>query len=140
MTIRPETLNFINELERHANRKLNYPQDVAYLVDIARLSNAVDQFEDTIFHAKFIAKSFAVMRRIGVDGEGYDKLSAEFQSSLRKATALLKSLVEHAPSEIHQHYATMYFSLNHETLDKLMNLINDLALVKNWRVDGKPIP
>lgn len=140
MTIRPETSNFIKELERHANRKLNYPQEVAYLVDIARLSNAVDQFEDTIFHAKFIAKSFAVMRRIGADDEGYDKLSAEFQSSLQKATALLKSLVERAPSEIHQHYATTYFSLNQETLDKLMNLINDLALVKNWRVDGKPLP
>ena len=140
MVIRPETSEFIENLERHANRKLNYPQEVAELVDFARQSNAIDLFEDAIFHAKFITKSYGVMKRIGVDGDGYDKLSAEFQSSLQKVTTVLKVLLQHAPDEIGAQHGTAFFSLNQESLPRLLSLINDLALVKNWRLDGKPLP
>jgi len=140
MVIRPETSEFIENLERHANRKLNYPQEVAQLVDFARQANTIGLFEDAIFHAKFITKSYGVMKRIGVDGEGYDKLSAEFQASLQKIATVLKELLQHAPAEIGAQYETAFFSVNQESLSRLMSLINDLALVKNWRVDGKPLP
>jgi hypothetical protein len=140
MVIRPETSEFIENLERHANRRLNYPQEVAELLDFARQSNAIDLFEDAIFHAKFIAKSYGVMKRIGVDGDGYYKLSAEFQSSLQKVTMVLKVVLQHAPAEIGARHEAAFFSVNQESLSRLMSLINDLALVKNWMLDGKPIP
>ncbi|MBM4160925.1 MAG: hypothetical protein FJ217_07490 [Ignavibacteria bacterium] len=140
MVIRPETSRFISELEQHANRKLNHPYEVAELLDAARESDNIRLFEDAIFHAKFITKSFGVMQRIGADGEGYDKLSAEFQLSLDKAATLIRQIAETMSEGRRQHHRALFFSLDQESLSRFMEFLDDLSLVKNWRVDGNPLP
>jgi signal transduction histidine kinase len=80
------------------------------------------------------------MKRIGVDGEGYDNLSAEFQASLGKVTSLLKDIAEGAPEEVRRSQTGLFFNLTRESLDRLVALLSDLAIVKNWVLDGKQIP
>ena len=140
MVVRPETLRFIRDLEQHVNRELNHPQEVAELLDAARKSDNIKLFEDVIFHAKFITKSLGVMQRIGADGEGYDRLSAEFQSSLDKVTTMIRQIVETVSGERRQHYRAFFLSLDQESLSRLMKLLDDFSLVKNLRVDGNPLP
>ncbi|MEK6565960.1 MAG: hypothetical protein AABZ41_04560, partial [Bacteroidota bacterium] len=97
-------------------------------------------FNDAIFHAKFVVKSQDVMKRIGPTGEGYDKLSTEFSASVEKASALLKTLVKEAPDEVKQQFVRMFFSMDQDSLSRLMRLFADLSWVKNWQVDGRPLP
>lgn len=140
MDARPETAQFIKELEVTFNRKLNYPQEIAQLIDLVHADGKVEVLHDVAFHAKFLTKSFGVMKRIGMDGEGYDKLSVEFQTGMEKVTTLLKTIIKESPVEIKNHFVGNFFSLSHDNLSNLMKLLADLTMIKNWSLDGKPLP
>ena len=140
MALRAETLDFLRELERFADRSLKYPNDVGHLVEAAIRNRKMDAFDEAIFLAKFVTKSLGVMKRIGVDGDGYDKLSAEFQASLGKVASLLKDIGEGVPEDVRRSQTALFFNLTQESLDRLMPLLSDLAIVKNWVLDGKQIP
>ncbi len=140
MALRPETLRFLRELERFSGRPLHYSNEVGLLIEVADKQGKMGAFDDAIFLAKFITKSVGVMKRIGVDGEGYEKLSAEFQFNIRKVSAVLRDILEVAPEEARSKVAPVFFSLTHEAFENLVLLLSDLAMVKNWVLDGKQLP
>jgi hypothetical protein len=140
MSVRSQTLEFIRELERSSNHKLFFPAEVGHLLDAARQDNKMRDFEDAIFLGKFITKSTGVMKRIGPDGDGYDKLSSEVQAGIQKASALLIGINESCLDDVRQRYSTTFFAISHEALERLMRLFADLALVKDWVLDKKPLP
>ena len=140
MAVRQQTLDFIGELERSTNHKLFFPEDVGQLIDAARQHRKLEAFEEAIFLSKFITKSAVVMKRIGPDGDGYDKLSSEVHAGIQKASSLLKIISESCPDDVSQLQSIKFFAMNHEALERLMRLFADLALVKNWVLDKKPLP
>ena len=140
MDLQATTRQFIDDLQRYSNRKLAYPQEVGYLLDQSTLQGLDQPFRDAIFHAKFAVKTKEIMSRIGRDGEGFGKLSTEFQNSLEKTSALLKTIVKESPEDIKRHFVTDFFSLDQASFANFMKLLEDLSWVKNWEVDGKPLP
>ncbi|MBI4427494.1 MAG: hypothetical protein HY562_00060 [Ignavibacteriales bacterium] len=131
--------SFIQDLQRHANRKLNFPKEIGWLLECAR--NGMQQvFDDVIFQAKFAVKTQDIMKRIGPTGDGFDKLSAEFGASFEKTTTLLKTLVKEAPEESKTQFVSQFLTLSDESFGQLMKLFEDLSCVKNWQIDGKPLP
>jgi len=140
MDVRPQTHDFIRELERSSNHKLFFPHDVGHLLDAARRDQKMEAFEEAIFLAKFITKSAGVMKRIGLDGDGYEKLSLELEAGVRKASSLLRSVSQSCPDDVSQMQSTMFFAMSHEAVERLMRLFADLTLVKNWVLDKKPLP
>jgi hypothetical protein len=135
-----ETKQFLADLQAYAGRHLNFPLEVGHLLDLARKRHLEQVFRDIIFHAKFAVKSKEIMSRIGADGEGFDKLSTEFQNSIEKTSALLKTIVKESPEEIKQRFVNDFFSLDHTSFANFTGLLEDLSWVKNWEVDGKPMP
>ncbi len=140
MVIRDDILDFLRQLERSSRRKLNYPDEVGQILEAARLGRRTAMFEETVFLAKFISKSFDVMNRIGSDGEGYQKLSAEFESNFQKLTSQLKEILLSVPAEVRRNQSDLFLALTQESLGRLMLLMKDLATVKNWVVDGNHLP
>jgi hypothetical protein len=115
---------------------MKYPDEVGELLDGAVLGVRLPVFEDLIFQAKFVTKTLGVMKRIGADGEGYEKLATEFGSSLEKISTLLRELSKAYPSEDEEQFRATFLAFDQESLAKLLDLMGDLALVKNWTVDG----
>lgn len=140
MALRQETLEFIRALEVSANRKLHYPEVVGILVESVRVDKLRASVDELVFLAKFLTKSFGVMKRIGVDGEGYEKLSLEFKSNLEKVIALLRQCHEEGVGAAGPEQLSRFFSMTPQSLDDLMLLLSDLTLVKNWSLDGKKMP
>lgn len=140
MQLRSETESFLHELEVFSNRKLLFRTEVGTLVDLAAQSKRTELLDDVIFYAKFLTKTFDIIKRIGKDGEGYDKLASEFQTTLEKASTLLKTIVKDASEEEKRHFVDLFFGMDQESLSLLLDLMRDLSWVKNWQVDGKPIP
>ncbi len=140
MQARPETLFFLAELEKYSNRKLAFAKEVAQLLDLAWASNKQQVFEDIAFFAKFVTHANSIMKRIGRDGEGYDKLASEFQGSMEKATTLLRTLVKDSPEEIKQPSIKNFLSMDHQSLSQLIKLLEDFSWIKNWMIDGKVLP
>lgn len=135
-----QTATFLDALESFSKKKLTYTEEVGLLVDLARTSNRREVFEDIIFHAKFLTKSFEIMNRIGKDGEGYDKLAVEFETGVEKTTTLMKTLVKDAHDDVKQHFVRKFFGINQRSFGELLKLCSDLAWVKNWQVDGHHLP
>jgi hypothetical protein len=140
MTLRPDIIEFIDALEVFAKRKLNYPLEVGELLQMSAQTGLTREFEELIFQAKFLVRTQEVMKRIGKDAQGFEKLSVEFQSGLEKAMNLLKNLSERAGQEGVQKYSTMFFAMETESIARLMILFSDLSWIKNYQVDGKLLP
>ncbi len=138
--LRPETEQFAAALELYANRKFRFRNEIGILLDEARSTGKMQVFEDMAFFAKFLSKSYDLMKRIGPDGDGYDKVAGEFRSGMEKSTTLLKTLVKDAPEEVKQRFSGRFFHLDQESLSALMSFMKELAWVKNWMVDGKELP
>ena len=131
---------FLSELKAYASRDLPYDADIGLLLKMAKASEQMPMFEELIFVAKFVSRTFEVMKRIGSDADGYDKLASEFKDNTERAASLMKRLLQEAPHEERQHFEARYFDLDQESFGRLMGLLSDLSWVKNWRVDGKPLP
>jgi hypothetical protein len=140
MQPQPTTERFVEELQLYFNRKLAYPLEVGFLLEQANEQGLDQLFRDAIFQAKFALKTKEIMGRIGHDGEGYDKLSTEFQNSIEKTSTLLKTIVKESPEETKQHFLKEFLSMDQVSFGKFMGLLEDLSWVKNWEVDGKALP
>ncbi len=140
MSVKPETAQFLTDLERFANKRFEHGTAVGFLLEEARARGMMQVFDDLVFIAKFLAKTFDLLKRIGPDGEGYVKISGEFQSNLEKAQTLVKTLLKESPDEQRRPLVEAYLSLDQESMVSFMALVRELAWVKNWTLDGKPLP
>ena len=131
---------FILEIQTYSKGRIVFPIDLEFLIRESNGRGFLQPFQDAMFHAKFAVKTQEVMKRIGPKADGFDKLAAEFQSSVEKATALLKTIVKEAAEQPKQRFAQRFFSMDQDGFSNLMKLFSDLAWVKNWENDGKQIP
>lgn len=140
MSAQSDTQRFVEELQTYSHRRLNFPENLAEILDLAGAQRMEEVFRDVIFHAKFAMKTKEIMARIGREGEGYNKLSSEFQNSIEKTSALLKTIVKESPEGIKQHIVGNFFTMDQESFGKFLRFLEDLSWVKNWEVDGRPLP
>lgn len=111
--------------------------DLGVLLQIAGEHSKQELLDDLAFSSKFIIKSFELMQRIGKDGNGYEKLSAEFTTQISKSQTVLKQLLETADAVTRAHFAGMYLEMNTLTMQNLMQLYHDLHWYKNYQLDQR---
>lgn len=132
--------DLLNTVERHAGRTFRHRDAVAFLLETAEQRNMAIAFSDAIFQAKFLVRTREVMARIGQGAEVFDKLGAEFKESLEKASTLLRTLVKESDGEAKVSFVSRFLSMDQGSLERLFELFNDLAILKNWEVDGNTLP
>ena len=140
MIVRPDIAEFVANLEVFGKRKLNYPVEIGEILQIAFQTGLTNEFEELIFQAKFLTRTQDVMRKIGNEAEGFEKLSAEFQTGINRSMELLKILVGSSSVDIIRKYSDTFFAMETEGFLRLMNLYSDLSWIKNWQIDGRPLP
>jgi hypothetical protein len=139
MVVSQETAALISSLQDFSGRKLHHADDLASLVDLSRLHNHGQVLDDVCFLSKFLIKTSAVMKRIGKDAEGYDKLSFEFAENLEKVSTFIRLLVKEAPDDLKRHFTSTYFGLTQEGLNSFMELLSDITWLKNWDIDHRSV-
>jgi hypothetical protein len=140
MNIRPDIAEFVVDLEVFGKRKLNYPLEVAELLQIAVQTGLISEFEELIFQAKFLTRTRDVMKQIGHEAQGFEKLSTEFHSGIEKSLNLLKMLAGRVATDVTRKYSDAFFAMETESFTRLMKLYSDLSWIKNWQIDGRPLP
>ena len=140
MNIRPDIAEFVADLEVFGKRKLNYPLEIGEILQIAIQTGLTGEFEELIFQAKFLARSQDVLTQPGHEAQRIERLMGEFHTGLAGSMDLLKSIVERSASDVAQKYSEKFFTLEPESINRLMMLYSDLSWVKNWQIDGKPLP
>jgi hypothetical protein len=140
LTIHPSITEFIAELEQLGSRRLTYPIELGELLQLAIQTGRTQEFEELIFQAKFLTRTHEVMRKIGNQAEGFEKLSTEFEISQNKSVEILKKLVDRSAPELEQKYSGLFFSMDTTSFSRLLKLYADLQCIKNWQIDGRPLP
>jgi hypothetical protein len=129
---------FIQRVESFAGKKFIFPNEVALLFESALKSKKHGVFNELLFHAAAVAKTQDVMKRIGSGTDGYEKLAAEFQSNAQRVTALVREIIQQAEHE--QAFEKQFLVFETDSFLRLIQLCSDLRLIKNWEVDGQPLP
>jgi hypothetical protein len=135
MLISPNTKKFIDAVQQYSGDQLLHPDACALLVETASLHSMQDELADLCFTAKFIHKTFGVMKRIGSLGEGYDKLSEEFAANSAKAQKLVQSIADTMPAEDRNGFSATFLVLTPPALQAMMELVHDLTWIKNYTID-----
>ncbi len=138
--LRQDTLRFLDELQRSSSRTLKFPREVGLLLEASAGTDNHDRFEEIVFLAKFLTKTYEIMQRIGPDGEGYDKLSREFQQSGEKVSAAVQDILTTVPENLRVHFTQSFLTMDPQSFAQYLDLLSDLTVIKNWMLDGNPLP
>jgi len=137
MTLSERTKELLSNIDTLSGNTLQRSRDLAQLIELSSAFKREQALDDLAFHAKFVTKSFEVMKRIGREGEGYDKLFSEFSASVKKCQSLIGTLTEGVEGTVVSHYSETYCSAGERTMDNLMQLFHDLGWYKNFRIDTR---
>ena len=140
MNVRPDIAEFVASLEVFSKRKLNYPTEIGEILQIAFQTGLISEFEELVFHAKFLTRAQDVMKHIGYEAEGFEKLSTEFQLGVQRSMDVLKMVVGRATEDVMLKYSNTFFATETDCFVRLMKFYSDLSWIKNWQIDGKPLP
>ena len=135
MVVSQETISRISSLLEFSQQKLHNAEDLASILELSRIHNRTQVLDDLCFLSKFLVQTSAVMKRVGPEGEGYDKLSREFAENLEKATTFVRLLVKEAPDDVKRRFTSKFFAMTPESLNSLMELLYDISWLKNWEID-----
>lgn len=127
-------------LEEHAGRTFSCREDIGILLELAYRQRREPDLDRLSFLAKFLVRTHGIMKRIGRDGQGYDRLTAEFGETLEKARNLMIDLLQTAPEDLRGRLHAVYLEMTPAGMEHLLACFHDLAAYKNWRIDhpGKP--
>ncbi|MDD8019000.1 MAG: hypothetical protein PHP42_11545 [Bacteroidota bacterium] len=137
MVLSQETKTLLSEINKASGNRLQRSMDLARLMELAYQSKKQSVLDDLAFRAKFLTKTFELMKRIGKGGEGYDKLLAEFSANVEKVQQHIRTLLETSTKEMQAHFSATYLSLGDMTMENLMPLLHDLSWYKNYHLDAR---
>ncbi len=133
------TQALIDTLTEFSGNKIARPHDLGILLEVGRSQEYHSLLDELSFLAKFVRRSYGIMRRIGRDGEGYEKVSAEFMSNLNTVRDRIRTLIGAGAGEESVRFEGEYLELSQSALDNLMSLLYDLEWYKNWNIDHKKL-
>ncbi len=81
---------------------------------------------ELLFYSTFAYKTFLLMQRAGPDAEGYGKLQQTFAEAVSKVRALIRDAGEHHGFA----GAEALTEISHTGMTKLLDLMHDLAVIK----------
>jgi hypothetical protein len=137
MQLSPSTSALVDALDAFSQHKLTRKDDLGILVELAAHHDAQAALDELGFAAKFISRAYGVMRRVGARDEGYEGLSRQFAEQMEKAEKLGRSLLQHAPAGMQEHFASTYYARSPEALERHLALLYDLSWYKNWLIDHR---
>jgi hypothetical protein len=125
----------LTALEAHAGRAFSRREDIGILLEVAYRQRREPDLDRLSFLAKFLVRTLGIMKRIGRDGQGYDRLIAEFGENLEKARNLMSDLLQTAPEDVRGRLQAVYLERTPAGMEHLLAWFQDLAAYKNWRID-----
>jgi len=133
--LRPETASYLDEVQRHAERTLQFRDEIGTLVELGVAPAVKASWEELLFTAKFVTNASSVLRRVGPSSEETTKLSAEFSSAIERGAASLKLVLVGASKETTQLFQGKFLSPTTTSLGSLLAFFAELTLLKNHSLD-----
>ena len=113
--------------------RVKHPGPLRTLLDL--LSAEPEKLYDMTFHASFADKLFTVMRREGKDAQGFPRMQQSFSDAVQRVREQIGGIAAKGFSQ-----APRYTELSPQGMASLLDMIGDLAVVKEWQVHSGQAP
>jgi hypothetical protein len=137
MYVSPSTSALVDALDAFSQHKLTRKSDLGIFLELATRPDAKATLEQLSFTAKFISRTFGIMRRLGMEDKAYAGLAHQFTEQLERAEIMGRSLLQQAPPGTQEHFASTYYAPSPEALEHHLALLYDLSWYKNWLIDHR---
>jgi ribonuclease BN (tRNA processing enzyme) len=130
---------FVEEVERFSNSKLNKKIEVIRLYEEALASNKIKEFEDLAFTAKYLRGLLRVLK----EGQNIpevgsmEKIKADFSSNMEKASETISDILLSSESSVKKYFNENFIEMSQDTLVNMNELLQDLEWVKIYLNDSK---
>ncbi len=125
----------VNHLNNLSSGTLKHPATLQVLLESVAKGGIEDTLGDLAFDAKFCHKTHGIMQRIGLEGEGYDKLAAEFTVGIGRCREHLQQILTHLSSADRNEIEAKFLAMTPEGMQNLLALLHDLSWYKNYQID-----
>ena len=119
-----------------AGDKLVFPQALRTLIEIAVPGHA-DALHEIAFKAKFLVKTWNVMRRLGAEDPAREQLKAVFQTELEAVREKLSNLASRLSPVAANEFTLQFLDLTPTAFANILALLKDLSWVKNVEIDRR---
>ncbi len=136
MQISSPVSGFLAVLDQVSHATLGRRGDLGAVLEAAFRERRERELDELAFLGKFCARVFGIMKRIGPQGEGYDRLAGELSRNSDRARELFAVIFSGAPEETRSALSGRYLSMTADGMQNLMALLSDLSWVKNWQIDN----
>lgn len=137
MNLSKETEIILQKLDTLSKNKIGDRASVGVLIELAATQNVHQTLDDLSFQAKFSYRAYGIMKRIGKEGDGYNKLSKEFNESVEKSKNLIRELLLSATDDERKEFDSRFLALSPAAFQNLLALLYDLSWYKNFLIDSR---
>jgi hypothetical protein len=137
MLLSPSTSALVDALDAFSRHRLTRKDDLGILIELAARSGRTAVLDELSFAAKFVSRTYGIMKRVGAQDKAYHALYRQVVEQLEKAVTLARSLLEEAPVETQERFASTYHAVSPEALERHLALLYDLSWYKNWLIDHR---
>jgi hypothetical protein len=133
------TKEFTASFIEFARGKVNNPEDLGRIIDLAFLNDNKPAFEEMAFHAKYLIGLMHIIqiKDSPMDDEYFKKVKAEYAEHIEKVKEKFAVIIEPGSDFVKEIFKKKYFELTHESLEHLNKLCEDLGRVKSYINDLK---
>lgn len=119
-----------------AGNSLTHPKSMRALIDVA-VPDHTSTLHDIGFSAKFLVKTWNVMRRLGQDDPAREQLKTVFQEELDIVRTKISELSLRMPAAERQMLEAKFLTLSSAAFVDLLALLQDLSWLKNIEIDRR---
>jgi hypothetical protein len=133
MSISIETTNLLLDINNFSEDFIKNNYEISLLVEETFTKGDRDKFEKLIFTGKYLygLRSILAKKSIG-DKSTHERLDYEFKLNFEKLIMYLKIISNNSDSKTKKYLQQKYLALTQESLSNVMNLIDDLSLIKKY--------
>jgi len=127
-------VEFIDEVEKFSNSKLNKKAELINLYESAIASEKVNDFEDLSFTAKYLRGLMRVLNEGKQMSEvgSMEKIKSDFTMNMKKATELIKNIISNSDDSVKKYFEENFLEMSQNSLVNVNELLADLEWVKMY--------
>lgn len=132
----PRDAGYLERARRHAGREFLHGDELGWLVSATTDPARRECFDQALFLSAFIRRARGTLARAGSDGEDTAGIRSELTDAVMKVADLLGKLNGGEDAERQDAFRTKYLLAGPDSFVNLQGLIEELAMLKSFELDG----
>lgn len=126
--------NFLDEVEKFVNKKLNRREDIDVLIKNYFVKKDPLEFDDFTFLGKYVSGLFRVLMGSGKVSEfqNLEQVKKDLGDNIDKVTSLLREITFSLNEDCKTQIEKNYLELSNKSLQNLQQLVEDLDRIKKY--------